>query len=38
METNKKIIEKLLSYRNYQIIERDDTKFIAQNNEKFPNK
>ena len=35
METNKKIIEKLLEYRNYHIIERDDTKFIAQNNEKF---
>ena len=35
METNNKIIEKLLEYRNYHIIERDDTKFIAQNNEKF---
>ena len=35
METNKKIIEKLLAFRNFKIIERDDTKFIAQNNEKF---
>lgn len=35
MDINKQIIEKLLSYRNYRIIEREDTKIIAQNNEKF---
>jgi len=35
MDINKQIIEKLLEYRNYRIIERTDNKFIAQNNDKF---
>ena len=35
MDINKQIIEKLLTYRNYKIIDRDSNKFIAQNDHKF---
>ena len=35
MNSNKKIIETLLKYRNYKITEKDENRFIAQNNEKF---
>lgn len=35
MKSNKKIIETLLKYRNYKITEKDENRFIAQNNEKF---
>lgn len=35
MDINKEIIKKLLHFRNYLIIEEDETKFIAQNNEKL---
>ena len=35
MDINKQIIEKLLTYRNYNIIEKDNNKFIAQNNSNF---
>ena len=35
MDINKQIIKTLLSYRKYIVIEDDNNKFIAQNNDKF---